>query len=794
MPASHLETLLEASSDAVFTCQNDGTIIFANAQAERMIGFNRRDMIGKKLGRDLLLLPKGLLEAWRGSTDQEGSKKEPSGLTITLQDRSGMSHICKARYFAFEATSPAGPCGFSIHLLDTTELADLQGALMTLEEHHRTLVEGSSDVIFQMRPNLLIQSVNPAVRTVIGYDPAELVGQRLDLPLFLPPEEVRRLRVIGASALLRDGVRNKLFRIYRKTGALFWGLLTLAPIRQSHSAPSILGILRDVSEFYETREQLEYQHAQLKRTVSQLEESYRLQEQFVANVTHELRTPLTTILITSEMLGKHAREVLGPAQRRHVDLILKNSKVLLEIINDLLDLAKLKRDGFRLVDQEVCLSEFLQGLAEEVEPLFAQKNLTLAVEVDSGTPEHLPDGPSRPAQDRHEHPQQRLEVYTGRWGRHEGQARGELALPGRERLGYRHRSVGNTAPLRGVQTGGRVRFAAIPGNRPWADHLGALHPASGRAHPGGVQAGGGVDIHHSPPLPGQTGRDHRTPSEDSMRIGNIEVDVLNTGPILLDGGAMFGVVPRVLWEKKMPPDGQNRIAMSMNVLLVRAGGKNLLLDTGAGDKEDDKFRRLYGLSAPALLPGLGALGLQPEDIHVVVNTHLHFDHAGGNTLRNPDGELVPTFPKAQYLVQRREFEEAMAAHERNRASYFPENYLPLADSGQMEFLEGEAEILPGVRTYPLPGHTLGMQGLFIESEGERALYLADCAPTTHHLPIPWIMAYDLYPVITLETKKRVLPQAAREGWTLFFEHDPHVQAARIEESKPHSYSVHPVDL
>ncbi len=279
-----------------------------------------------------------------------------------------------------------------------------------------------------------------------------------------------------------------------------------------------------------------------------------------------------------------------------------------------------------------------------------------------------------------------------------------------------------------------------------------------------------------------------------MRIGKIQSDVLNAGPILLDGGAMFGVVPRVLWEKKMPPDGQNRISMSMNVLLVRAGGKNLLVDTGAGNKEDDKFRRLYGLSAPSLLPGLGALGLRPEDIHLVVNTHLHFDHAGGNTLRKLDGGLIPAFPNAQYLVQRKEFEDAMAAHERNRASYFPENFLPLADSGQMRFLDGETEILPGIRAYPLPGHTLGMQGLFIESEGERALYLADCAPTSHHIPIPWVMAYDLYPVTTLETKKRVLPQAAREGWTLFFEHDPRVQAARIEESRPFAYTVHPVDL
>lgn len=277
-----------------------------------------------------------------------------------------------------------------------------------------------------------------------------------------------------------------------------------------------------------------------------------------------------------------------------------------------------------------------------------------------------------------------------------------------------------------------------------------------------------------------------------MQIGDIRVDIIPAGPLLLDGGAMFGVVPRTLWEKTLPPDGRNRITMSMNVLLVRAGGENLLLDTGAGDKEDDKFHRIYGLQASTLAPGLAALGLAPEDIHVVVNTHLHFDHAGGNTLRTPEGRIIPAFPKARYLVQRQEFEDAMESNERNRASYFPENYKPLADSGQMEFLTGETEVMEGVRAIPLPGHTLGMQGLFLESQGQRALYLADCVPTHHHVPLPWIMAYDLYPMTTLETKKRILPQAAREGWTLFFEHDPEVPAGRIEETQPLTFAVSPV--
>ena len=276
-----------------------------------------------------------------------------------------------------------------------------------------------------------------------------------------------------------------------------------------------------------------------------------------------------------------------------------------------------------------------------------------------------------------------------------------------------------------------------------------------------------------------------------MRLGSITLDMIPTGALRLDGGAMFGVVPRVLWEKKMPPDELNRIGLAMNVALVRAGGRNVLLDTGAGDKDDQKFRDQYGLGEPTLLPALRALGLEPEDIHVVVNSHLHFDHAGGNTRRDADGAIRPVFPNARYLVQRREFEEAMAPNERNKASYLRENYGPLFDSGHLELLDGEAEVAPGVRTLALPGHTLGMQGLMVESEGEAALFLADCVPTSHHVPIPWVMAYDLHPLVTLETKKRVLPEAAKEGWVLLFEHDPQIPAARIEEVKPLTFRLVP---
>lgn len=277
-----------------------------------------------------------------------------------------------------------------------------------------------------------------------------------------------------------------------------------------------------------------------------------------------------------------------------------------------------------------------------------------------------------------------------------------------------------------------------------------------------------------------------------MRLGAVEVHPLVAGTFRLDGGAMFGVVPRVLWEREMPPDEKNRVAMTMNVLLVKTGGKNILVDTGPGDKEDARFRETYVLGGPTLAEGLAAHGLTPADIHLVVNTHLHFDHAGGNTRLDESGCVVPAFPNARYRVQRVEFEEARAAHERNRASYFPYNYQPLFDEGRLELADGEEEVAPGLTLCPLPGHTRGLQGLFIRSGGATGLYLADCVPTSHHVPLPWIMAYDLYPTETLATKKRILPQAAKEGWTLFFEHDPLVPAARIEERSPGKYRVDPV--
>ncbi|MEJ2368007.1 MAG: MBL fold metallo-hydrolase [Acidobacteriota bacterium] len=278
-----------------------------------------------------------------------------------------------------------------------------------------------------------------------------------------------------------------------------------------------------------------------------------------------------------------------------------------------------------------------------------------------------------------------------------------------------------------------------------------------------------------------------------MKIGNIEVRSLTAGSLYLDGGAMFGVVPRTLWEKKLAPDDRNRIPLNMNVLLVKAGGKNILLDTGAGDKEDEKFADMYRLSRNHLEESLAEADLKPGDIDIVVNTHLHFDHAGGNTVRSGNGTIAPAFPNAKYLVQRIEYDAAVHPHVRNKASYFDYNYKPLFDEGRMELLSGEREIAPGVAVVPLPGHTKGLQGLMIESGGEKGLYLTDCVPTSHHVALPWIMGYDLYPMETLETKKRILPKLARENWIVFFEHDPVVKAARLDESKTMKFHVEPLE-
>ncbi len=265
-----------------------------------------------------------------------------------------------------------------------------------------------------------------------------------------------------------------------------------------------------------------------------------------------------------------------------------------------------------------------------------------------------------------------------------------------------------------------------------------------------------------------------------MKLGELEFHIISAGHVLLDGGAMFGVIPRPLWEKKMQPDARNRITLSMNSLLIHAGGKRILVETGAGDKMNAKTREIYGLDGPFLDDELRGYGLRPEDIDIVLNTHLHFDHAGGNTRVEKD-KVVATFPNARYIVQRGEFEHAMNPNERDRASYFPENYAPIEAAGMFTLLDGDGEIAPGVEVIKLPGHTAHMQGVKLTGGGKTAFLFADLVPTTAHLPIPWIMGYDLYPMTTLENKKRWIPDVVREGWLALFAHDARVPAAHLRE-------------
>ncbi len=252
-----------------------------------------------------------------------------------------------------------------------------------------------------------------------------------------------------------------------------------------------------------------------------------------------------------------------------------------------------------------------------------------------------------------------------------------------------------------------------------------------------------------------------------MRFAN-----LSDGSFRLDGGAMFGVVPRVVWETSDPPDDRNRILLGLNCLLIQGEDSLTLVDTGVGDKEGDTFADRFALIRQEnLFDALAALGLAPSDVTHVINTHLHFDHCGGNTRLDESGEAVPSFANAKYYVQRGEWEDAIKPNERTRASYLQRNFRPLQESGQLELVDGEAEILPGIRVLPTPGHTPHHQSLLVETGGAKVFYPADLIPTSSHLPLPFIMSYDLEPVRTLETKRQLLERQREEGWLLYFEHE-----------------------
>ncbi|HXO84626.1 MAG TPA: MBL fold metallo-hydrolase [Gemmatimonadales bacterium] len=262
----------------------------------------------------------------------------------------------------------------------------------------------------------------------------------------------------------------------------------------------------------------------------------------------------------------------------------------------------------------------------------------------------------------------------------------------------------------------------------------------------------------------------------TFRVGHLACHALEGGMQRLDGGAMFGVVPKALWERRIPADERNRIPLALRCLLVEHDDGLVLIDTGIGNKENEKFRDIYGVDNAGkngrtrLEDALADLGHRPEDITWVINTHLHFDHAGGNT--TPEGLA---FPRAQYVVQRRELEFAKHTNERTAGSYLAHNFAGVP----FKLIDGETEILPGIRAIPTPGHVPYHQSLLIESGGETACFIADLVPTSAHLPLPWIMGYDLEPLVTLETRRKLYRRAEAEGWLFVFEHDPKVVSGRL---------------
>jgi len=266
-----------------------------------------------------------------------------------------------------------------------------------------------------------------------------------------------------------------------------------------------------------------------------------------------------------------------------------------------------------------------------------------------------------------------------------------------------------------------------------------------------------------------------------LKLGDLELYSLSDGLFRLDGGAMFGVVPKPLWSRRAPADERNRISLTMRPLLVRTPGHVVLIDAGVGDKLTGKERDIYAIDQTMNLhASLAAVGLLPSDVDVVIASHLHFDHAGGFTVSG-DGRVVPVFPRARYVIRRQEWDDATHPHERNRASYVEAAYVPLADAGVVDFIEADGDVLPGISVWRTGGHTMHHQLIRIESGGRTAVFAADLMPTTAHVDEPWIMGYDLYPMDTLTYKKRFLREAIDGEYVIFFEHDPGIAAGVIRE-------------
>jgi methylmalonyl-CoA epimerase len=269
----------------------------------------------------------------------------------------------------------------------------------------------------------------------------------------------------------------------------------------------------------------------------------------------------------------------------------------------------------------------------------------------------------------------------------------------------------------------------------------------------------------------------------TIQLGDIQLTLLLDGFFHLDGGAMFGVIPKPMWEKKAPADDRNRIRMAMRPVLVDNGSRKMLIDAGCGDKmSSPKQAEIYGFEREFnLTHSLAAAGVTPESIDIVLASHLHFDHAGGFTARAADGVVRPRFPRAQYVVRRGEWDEAQHTNERTKATYFPENFQPLADNHVLQLVDEDATIMPGVRVVRTGGHTMHHQMVLIESGGKTAVFAADLLPMAAHLPEVWIMSYDLFPLDTLNFKRAFLREAVEREYLILFEHDPEIAAGYIRE-------------
>ena len=262
-------------------------------------------------------------------------------------------------------------------------------------------------------------------------------------------------------------------------------------------------------------------------------------------------------------------------------------------------------------------------------------------------------------------------------------------------------------------------------------------------------------------------------------LGEFELTILSDGNYYADGGAMFGVIPKVMWQKRIAADERNRIALGLNSVLIRTGRENVLIDAGIGNKVNEKIQAIYSNQA-LLMQSFQQAGVSPDEIDIVINTHLHFDHCGWNTYYDKDHKPVPTFPRATYYVQKGELEHAHEQHERDRVSYMTDNYDPLIRSGQMKLLEGDAEIVPGISVQVCPGHTRDLQMVVARSAGKVAAYPSDLLCDARHLDPTWVLGYDLYPLQTIANKHRFYELAIPQQWLVIFTHDHELPWTHLE--------------